>query len=385
MVQDETAAVGRRNKRSFFPRFSWLYQLFGGSIDSEMEKVEVAGTKAVEPSAVVPTVTESVDRLPQVNETIVSEKSHKKYRLISVLGSGGYGTVFEATDETRKLAVKTEKYSKSMLRIEASVLKVASQHRCSRIVEFIEYGYIKPAYCYLVMPLLGRDLSSLRNEQKDQHFLRQTVVRLGILSVQAIQELHEKCGYISRDIKPGNFAIGIGSNDRRVFLIDFGLARKFMDPNRNVIAPRKDVGWRGTTRYGSLQAHLKQDLSRKDDVESWFYMLVELTKGALPWRLKTDRNMVMAAKMAARTDARASFLEKCPKEYDEILTHIDVLTFVDAPNYDKITGLLEAIMKQHAYTWDQRYDWEDDLNSCSTVASSSGYEDERANMDNNTR
>lgn len=92
-------------------------------------------------------------------------------------------------------------------------------------------------------------------------------------------------------------------------MIDFGLARKYVDQvdfvnpiyhsfkNKNVIPARKDVGWRGTTRYGSLQAHLKQDLGRKDDLESWFYMLVELTKGALPWRLKTDRAMVQAAKV----------------------------------------------------------------------------------------
>jgi serine/threonine protein kinase len=42
-----------------------------------------------------------VEKFPKPNETFVSEKTHKKYRLLSILGSGGYGTVFEATDETR--------------------------------------------------------------------------------------------------------------------------------------------------------------------------------------------------------------------------------------------------------------------------------------------
>lgn len=57
--------------------------------------------------------------------------------------------------------------------------------------------------------------------------------------------------------------------------------------NFNHLPSRGETGWRGTTRYGSLQAHHKQDLSRKDDLESWIYMIVELTKGSLPWRLIT--------------------------------------------------------------------------------------------------
>jgi hypothetical protein len=31
------------------------------------------------------------------------------------------------------------------------------------------------------------------------------------------------------DVKPGNFGIGLGQDDRRVFMFDFGLARKYVD------------------------------------------------------------------------------------------------------------------------------------------------------------
>lgn len=54
--------------------------------------------------------------------------------------------------------------------------------------------------------------------------------------------------------------------------------------NGNHHSSRGEVGWRGTIRYGSLHAHLGVDLSRRDDVESWLYLLVEITKGSLPWR-----------------------------------------------------------------------------------------------------
>lgn len=42
--------------------------------------------------------------------------------------------------------------------------------------------------------------------------------------------------------------------------------------------------FRGTTRYASITALRQLEQSRKDDVESWFYVTVEWTTGALPWK-----------------------------------------------------------------------------------------------------
>lgn len=56
-----------------------------------------------------------------------------------------------------------------------------------------------------------------------------------------------------------------------------------------MLPSRGEMGWRGTTRYGSLNAHQRQDLARRDDLESWLYMIVELTKGSLPWRFITGK------------------------------------------------------------------------------------------------
>lgn len=140
----------------------------------------------------------------------------------------------------------------------------------------------------------------------------------------------------------------------------------------NIIPARKDPGWRGTTRYGSLAAHLKQDLGRKDDVESWYYALVELTKGSLPWRLVTgkyirknihhmflfsDRSKVQEAKIFARNDGRKDFLSGCPRPYDQILTMIDKMTFDSTPPYEEILKLLEEYCKEVGISMTQKYDW----------------------------
>uniref|UniRef100_A0A915APC5 Protein kinase domain-containing protein n=1 Tax=Parascaris univalens TaxID=6257 RepID=A0A915APC5_PARUN len=232
----------------------------------------------------------NVDRLPSVCDVVISSKD-KCYKLVELIGEGGYGCVFRASTsgDEKYVALKAEKYTKTVLKIEIGVLKVANQRDCKHICKMHDYGHVKREFMFVVMTLLGPDLNKLRNEQFDRHFTIATVVRVALQTLNAIEELHH-CGFISRDIKPGNFAIGSREENMQklIFIFDFGLARKYVDKNFNHLPSRGETGWRGTTRYGSLQAHHKQDLSRKDDLESWIYMIVELTKGSLPWRLITD-------------------------------------------------------------------------------------------------
>ncbi len=42
--------------------------------------------------------------------------------------------------------------------------------------------------------------------------------------------IHE-CGIIVRDVQPNNIAMGLYSDANTVYLLDFGLARNFVDPD----------------------------------------------------------------------------------------------------------------------------------------------------------
>lgn len=102
--------------------------------------------------------TRECDHLLRTEQTEVSIDFHSWSWRVSCFGvcicdplDFRYGTVFEATDETRKLAIKTEKYSKSMLHVEANVLKTATQQNCTKIVEFIEYVGFWMSGCKLVL------------------------------------------------------------------------------------------------------------------------------------------------------------------------------------------------------------------------------------------
>lgn len=65
-------------------------------------------------------------------------------------------------------------------------------------------------------------------------------------------------------------------------VIDFGLARRYLDETGEVLPERHDTAFRGSTTYASVFAHAGQDLGRRDDLWSWFYCVVEMVEGECP-------------------------------------------------------------------------------------------------------
>ena len=83
-----------------------------------------------------------------------------------------------------------------------------------------------------------------------------TVLMLADQMIGRIEYVHNK-NFIHRDIKPDNFLMGIGRHCNKLFLIDFGLAKKYRDNRtRQHIPYREDKNLTGTARYASINAHL---------------------------------------------------------------------------------------------------------------------------------
>lgn len=97
--------------------------------------------------------------------------------------------------------------------------------------------------------------------------------------VQRVQYLHSK-GFLHRDIKPDNFLM----KDQKVFMVDFGLAKKYLLKNNIHIPYKENKSLTGTARYASRNTHLGVEQSRRDDMESLGYVMVYMMKGALPWQ-----------------------------------------------------------------------------------------------------
>jgi hypothetical protein len=64
-----------------------------------------------------------------------------------------------------------------------------------------------------------------------------------------------------------------------VYLVDFGLAKKWCKKDGQHISERKGRSMTGTIRFCSLNMHLTCEQSRRDDLEAIGYMLVWMAKG----------------------------------------------------------------------------------------------------------
>ncbi|OZC11203.1 hypothetical protein X798_01619 [Onchocerca flexuosa] len=266
------------------------------------------------------------EKLPQPGEIIVTKKA--EYESIKLLGKGGFGAVYQVKrlSDAAVFAMKCELMDvrKRVLLMDCTVLRGAQSLGSKHFCEIIDRGKQPTRFRFIIMKLVGRNLWDLRIERPNQRFTLNTALKAAEQCLEAIEHLHT-VGFLHRDIKPGNFAIGRpeANEHHTIFMLDFGLCRQFSSGSKDLRLPRATAPFRGTTRYASIAALRQMEQSRKDDVESWLYITVEWTAGSLPWRkLKgPDKEEVLQWKEEVREgEAMDDFFKQCPKrEFSTIM------------------------------------------------------------------
>ena len=155
----------------------------------------------------------------------------------------------------------------------------------------------------MVFELLGPSLDSILNTCSG-HFTHHRTMALGIQMLTLLEHLHSR-DFVHRDIKPENFLVSLDRSLNQLYMIDFGLARRYRDKKTGQHAPfTSNNSLTGTTRYVSVNTHLGIEQSRRDDIESLAYVLVFFARGALPWQgvkagsLTEKMETIMEMKMA---------------------------------------------------------------------------------------
>ncbi|RCN43727.1 hypothetical protein ANCCAN_10291 [Ancylostoma caninum] len=310
--------------------------------------------------------------MPKEREDVIRSRKGT-YEILEILGKGSFGAVFRVRriEDGKELAMKCESYKvkKQILRHEAKVLEGMRKINSVHFISYEDRGKIAGRFMFVVIRLVGKNLWDLRMENPERRFSMATGIRAAEQTLSGIRDLHI-CGYLHRDIKPPNFAIGReeDGNPHTIYILDFGLCRKYRTDEKDLRYMREKAAFRGTTRYASIGAlemvsfnqnslnylekidvFLKKDQCRKDDVEAWWYMVLEWMIGQLPWKhcRGADRAEVKMYKQQLRLEQNLrKVLKHTPEEYmANIILYIDTLEYNSIPDYDHIAAHLEAAMQ----------------------------------------
>ena len=209
------------------------------------------------------------------------------------------------------------------------------------------------------MELLGNSLEDLFQKQHKQFSIKTTCM-LGIQMIDRIEWVHNKL-IVHRDIKPDNFVMGRGDSAHIVYLLDFGLSKKYWSSHLNShLKFTINKKLTGTARYASINALRGCEQSRRDDLEAIGYVLLYFLRGSLPWQgLKMDKKDDRYKKIYEKKKATTAeeLAKGFPSEMCEYIKYTRNIDFEAKPDYNYLRGLLKNIMMKNSFEFDYYYDW----------------------------
>lgn len=214
-------------------------------------------------------------------------------------------------------------------------------------------------YNVMVMELLGPSLEDLFNFCS-RRFSLKTVLLLADQMISRIDYIHSR-DFIHRDIKPDNFLMGLGKKGNLVYIIDFGLAKKYRDTRSMRHIPyRENKNLTGTARYASINTHLGIEQSRRDDLESLGYVLMYFNLGTLPWQGLKAANKRQKYERISEKKLSTPIEDLCKnysQEFPTYLTYCRQLHFEQRPDYNYLRKLFRALFHRQGFTYDYVFDW----------------------------
>ena len=290
-------------------------------------------------------------------DPILNKKFFSKYKAIKKLGEGSFGKVYKAEYKGEYYALKFESHSEgqNLLETEATIMSYLKGPNIPLIKSFGFSG----DYNILVMQLLGLSLEDIFN--KRQKFSVKTTAMLGYQMMNVLQFIHDK-HIIHRDIKPDNYVMGLNDMNAVLYLLDFGLAKKYRSSKTLEQYPYiKKKKLTGTARYASIHALEEMEQSRRDDLESTGYVLMYFLRGNLPWqglKLKTKDNRYQKILDKKKETTSEELCKNFPVEFKQYIDYTRNLAYAENPDYDKLRkNFINVVTKTEGETFDFIYDW----------------------------
>ena len=283
----------------------------------------------------------------------------KKYKILDLLGVGSFGNVFKGINKANneKVAIKVEDWKNkgNLLESEAYFLYYLKGFGIPEVKSFGVYG----KYKILVETLLGDSIESIFSKM-NYNFTVKDICMILIQILDRLEFVHSKY-IIHRDIKPENIMVDYETK-RIVYLIDFGLAKKYRS-NRTGRHIKFTIPKRltGTARYASVNALRGTEQSRRDDLESLAYILIYfVNKGNLPWQGLNAQDKIERYKKIYYIKRDIKLEDLCKgmeQEFYEFVKYVKHLQFEEDPDYNYLKGLFMKVLNRKNFCVDYNFSW----------------------------
>lgn len=209
---------------------------------------------------------------------------------------------------------------------------------------------------YLILDFLGPSLEEVF-ERNSRSFSPKTIAHIAIEMIKRIELIHS-CNLVYRDIKPDNFLLPSKHNGTTasntmdvppiIYIVDFGMAKYYIDPRTSQHIPYKEKkSLSGTARYMSIHTHLGHEQSRRDDMESLGNVFIYLLRGHLPWqglKAKDNREKYERIGQVKQATSPESLCEGKPPQFAQYLRYARELDFYEKPDYSMCKSLFEEVL-----------------------------------------
>jgi serine/threonine protein kinase len=273
------------------------------------------------------------------------QKIGEKYNRIQLIGQGTCGRVYLCQDSTTGFhyAVKVDSSeNRSMLQNERRILdKLKNLSGVPRLIDFGD----EEDFSYIVIQLLGQSLED-KFIESGRKFPFEDFLNYARQMIMILEGIHER-GVIHRDLKPRQVLIGPESNRSAVFIIDFGISMVFREGKHLEFS--ENCGFAGTSNYCSVYTHKGFQQSRRDDLETFCYVLAYFYTGTLPW-IKANTSTANICMVKEKISGKELF-GSAAKELIDVFKYVKQLKFQDDVDYfyvrEKILDLGRKFQKDN--------------------------------------
>ncbi|GJM85555.1 hypothetical protein PR202_ga02016 [Eleusine coracana subsp. coracana] len=241
-----------------------------------------------------------------------------KFKLGRKIGSGSFGELY--------LGVNIQNGEEVAIKLESVKSRHPQLHYESKLYMLLQGGTgiphlkwvgVEGEYNAMVIDLLGPSLEDLFN-YCNRKFSLKTVLMLADQMITRVEYMHTR-GFLHRDIKPDNFLMGLGRKASQVYVIDYGLAKKYRDLQTHKHIPYS-LPWQG------LKAGTKKQ--KYDKI--------------------SEKKMLTPVEVLCKS---------YPSEFTSYFHYCRSLRFEDKPDYSYLKRLFRDLFIREGYQLDYVFDW----------------------------